>query len=138
MTGLSPVRLVPCLAHEKKGCSAVAKQPFCVGGPARFAVRVRARFPANLIISVSGREPRAGIFEKSSPVAATVRARFPANPLISVFKRELRARIFEKASPAAARVRARFSANPLFSVSGRELQGGIFEKFGSSLFPRGF
>ena len=92
---------------------------FCVGGPARFAVRVRARFPANLIISVSGREPRAGIFEKSSPVAATVRARFPANPLISVSGRELQGGIFEKSSPVAATVRARFSANPLFAVSGR-------------------
>ena len=87
----------------------------------------RARFPANPLISVAGREPRAGIFGFSGPAAGLVRARFPANPLVSVSGREPRAGIFGFSGTAAGLVRARVPANPFFSVSGREPRAGIFE-----------
>ena len=87
---------------------------------------VRALFPANPLISVSGREPRAAIFGFSGPAAGLVRARLPAKPLVSVSGREPRAGIFGFGGTAAGLVRARFPANPLASVSGREPRAGIF------------
>ena len=62
------------------------------GGPA--PALVRARFPAKPLVSVSGREPRAGIFGIGGPAAGLVRARLPAKPLVSVSGREPRAGIF--------------------------------------------
>ena len=87
---------------------------------------VRALFPANPLISVSGREPRAAIFGFSGPAAGLVRARLPAKPLVSGSGREPRAGIFGFGGTAAGLVRARFPANPLASVSGREPRAGIF------------
>ena len=87
---------------------------------------VRALFPANPLISVSGREPRAAIFGFSGPAAGLVRARLPAKPLVSVSGREPWAGIFRFSGPATGLVRAPFPANPLVSVSGREPRAGIF------------
>ena len=70
---------------------------------------VRAPFPANPLVSVSGREPRAGIFGFSGTAAGLVRARVPANPLISVSGREPRAGIFEFGGPPAGYLVCRFA-----------------------------
>ena len=107
----------------RAGGSAVG--PLMQAGPG--AGLVRALFLANPLISVSGREPRAGIFGFSGPAAGLVRARLPAKPLVSVSEREPRAGIFGFGGTAAGLVRARVPANPLISVSGREPRAGIFE-----------
>ena len=87
-------------------------------GDQLFGRPVCSPLPANPLISVSGREPRAGIFGFGGTAAGLVRARFPAKPLISVPRREPRTARFGNGGPGPRPVCSPPLAKPYVFVPG--------------------
>ena len=105
MTGLSPVRLAPCLAHEKAKAGRQCRSAFAFP---QFQAVSRGPPPCGRRLILPSQAPAGGFRPSARPAASSLCSPFPANPCASVPG----SKIFTFPSPVFVPPRAR--RPPLF------------------------